>query len=287
MSSNAPSFDPAKFKETTRVQWQAVAEAWHRWAPTRTEWLGEATAILLDMAGLRPDQQVLDVAAGAGDQALLAARRVGPGGHVLATDISSNILEYALQSARAAGLANVETRVMDAENLELPENFYDVVISRLGLMFLPNRKQAFAGIHRVLKPGGHLGAMVFSTPERNRFFSTPISIIRQRAHLPPPAPGTPGPFSLGGPGVLQAACEQAGFRNVEIKHIFAPLRTTSAAECVRFQRESFGGLHQMLAGLPEAERESVWQEIEREAKKYEGPGGFSAPCELILGVGTK
>jgi ubiquinone/menaquinone biosynthesis C-methylase UbiE len=282
-----PAFDPQKYKDTTREQWQTAAEAWHRWGRTLTEWLGEATAILFDMAGMGAGQQVLDVAAGAGDQTLLAARRVGPKGHVLATDISSNILEFAQQSARSAGLANLETRVMDGENLDLPENSFDVVVSRVGLIYFPNQQKALSGMLRVLKPGGKIAAIVYSTPDKNGFFSVPISIIRRRANLSPPAPSQPGPFSLGADGVLKAAYENAGFSEVKIKTMSAPLRMASASECVRFEKESFGALHQMLAALSESDRESVWKEIEHELKRFDGPGGFSGPCELLLGVGTK
>jgi SAM-dependent methyltransferase len=206
---------------------------------------------------------------------------------VLATDISSNILEFAQQSARSAGLANVETRVMDGENLDLPENTFDVVVSRVGLIYFPNQQKALRGMLRVLKPGGKIAAIVYATPDKNGFFSVPISIIRRRANLPPPAPGQPGPFSLGADGVLKAAYENAGFRDVKIETLNAPLRMASASECVRFEKESFGALHQMLAALSESDRESVWKEIEQELKRFEGPGGFSGPCELLLGVGTK
>ncbi len=61
----------------------------------------------------------------------------------------------------------------------------------------------------------------------------------------------------------------------------------SAAECVRFEKESFGALHQMMAGLDEAERESTWKEIEQELEKFNTPEGFVSPCELLVGVGTK
>jgi hypothetical protein len=61
----------------------------------------------------------------------------------------------------------------------------------------------------------------------------------------------------------------------------------SARECVRFERESFGALHQMLAGLSEAAREEAWQEIENELSKYQGRDGFESPCELIIAVGVK
>jgi tRNA G46 methylase TrmB len=116
MSSS--SFDRVAYKRTTTDQWQNAAESWHRWAPTLEAWLGAATELMLDLAGVGPGARVLDVAAGAGGQTLAAARRVGPEGHVLATDIASNILAFAERNARAAGLHNVEVRVLDGEQLD-------------------------------------------------------------------------------------------------------------------------------------------------------------------------
>ena len=282
------TFDPAKYKDTTKQQWQAAAEAWHRWGPTLAEWLGPATETMLDMAGVRPGSRVLDVAAGAGEQTLVAARRVGPEGHILATDISSNILEFAASEARAAGLPNVETRVMDGENLdELDADSFDAVISRVGLIYFPDQQKALTGMLRVLKPGGRIGAIVYSTADKNQFFSIPISIIRRRAELPPPLPGQPGPFSLGAPGVLEEAFRFAGFRDIEARVVPAPVRMASAAECVRFERESFGALHQMMATLSDAEREETWQEIEQELKQFETADGFEGPCEMVVGSGVK
>ena len=76
MTTGTAKFDPVKYKETTREQWQEAAEAWHRWGPTLEEWLGQATEMMLDMAGVGPGSRVLDVASGAGGQAISAARRV-------------------------------------------------------------------------------------------------------------------------------------------------------------------------------------------------------------------
>ena len=139
----------------------------------------------------------------------------------------------------------------------------------------------------MLKPGGRVAAIVYTTPERNPFFSIPVGIIRRRANLPPPAPGQPGPFSLGGEGVLAAAFERAGFTEVRTAVVPSPLRLASAAECVRFEQESFGALHQMLAGLPEAEREATWDEIERKLGEFQGTHGFEGPCELLVATGTR
>jgi SAM-dependent methyltransferase len=196
-------FDPLKYKETTREQWQTAAEPWHRWGPTLEEWLGQATEVMLEMAEVGPGARVLDVAAGAGGQTIAAAKRTGSAGYVLATDISSNILEFASAAAQEEGLTNVDTRVIDGEELEeLEEESFDAVICRVGLIYFPDQQRALKGMLRALKPGGKIAAVVYSTPENNKFFSIPVSIIRRRAQLPPPLPGQPGPFSLGGERVL-------------------------------------------------------------------------------------
>jgi ubiquinone/menaquinone biosynthesis C-methylase UbiE len=282
-------FDPLKYKETTREQWQTAAEPWHRWGPTLEEWLGQATEVMLEMAEVGPGARVLDVAASAGGQTIAAAKRGGSAGYVLATDISSNILQFASAAAQGEGLTNVDTRVMDGEELEeeLEEESFDAVICRVGLIYFPDQQRALTGMLRALKPGGKIAAVVYSTPERNKFFSIPVSIIRRRAQLPPPLPGQPGPFSLGGHGVLEEAYRQAGFREMRTQIVPSPLRLSSAAECVRFERESFGALHQMLSGLPESERGAVWEEIEEELRQFEGADGFEGPCEMVVGAGAK
>jgi SAM-dependent methyltransferase len=284
----APAFDGEKFKQTTRAQWQDAAEAWDRWGPLIGRWLGPATEAMLDLAGVKPGSHVLDVAAGAGEQTLAAARRAGPGGRVLATDISPAILEYAANAARKAGLGNVETLELDGERHDtLPGESFDAAISRVGLIYFPDQQRALKGIHHALKRGGRFAAVVYSTPDKNGFFSIPVGIIRRRANLPPPVPGQPGPFSLGGDGVLAATLQRAGFQSIEVRRVDSPVRLANAAECVRFERESFGALHQMMSGLSEAERGETWQEIAAELAKFEGPQGFVAPCEMLVGAGTK
>ena len=280
------TFDPVKYKETTEQQWQEAAQAWHRWGPTLGAWLGPATEEMLRMARVGPGSRVLDVAAGAGEQTIVAAKRVGPAGYVLATDISANILQLAAAESKKHGLANVECRRMDGEHLDVPASSFDAVICRVGLIYFPDQQKALTGMKRVLRPGGRVAAIVYSTPDKNQFFSTPVSIIRRRAALGLPQPGQPGPFSLGSPGVLEAAFAQAGFRDIESRRIAAPLRMPTSADCVRFERESFGALHQMLAGLDDAGKRAAWDEIAQELAKFDGPNGFEGPCELLVAVGV-
>lgn len=287
METTTPQFDAVKYKKTTHDQWQAAAEAWYRWSPTLNKWLGEATEKMLEMAGITSGHHVLDIAAGAGEQSITTAKKVGVTGHVLATDISSNILDYAKQMAQQAGVNNIETKVMDGENLTLEDETFDAVISRVGLIYFPDQQKALKEMLRVLKPGGKVAAIVYSTPEKNKFFSVPVSIIRNRAKLPPPLPGQPGPFSLGAEGIIEKVFSQAGFKNVKSELVDSPLLFQSANECVQFEKESFGALHQMMSSLSDSEKESVWEEIERELQKFEEENGFIGPCEMLVAVGEK
>ena len=287
-TNTSATFDPVAFKTTTRAQWQDAADAWHRWGPFLGTWLGPATEAMIEMAAITEGSRVLDVAAGAGEQSLRVAERVGPDGHVLVTDIAPNLLELAAGDADQAGLTWVETRELDGEELEsLPAESFDAVVSRVGLIYLPDQQKALRGMLHTLRPGGRVSTVVYSTPEANAFFSIPVRIIRARAGLPAPLPGQPGPFSLGAPGVLAETLERAGCTDVEVRTVPSPVELPSAAECVRFERESFGALHQMLRGLSDQEQEETWAEIEAELRQFEGPAGFSGPCEMLVGAGSK
>jgi SAM-dependent methyltransferase len=283
-----PAFDAVKFKQTTLQQWNSAAEAWDRWGALLSRWLGPATEKMLDMAGVTQGSRVLDVAAGAGEQTLAAARRVGPGGQILATDISPVILEYAQRSARLVGLDNVTTYAIDGECLhELDAGPFDAVISRVGLIYFPDQRKALQGMRAKLRNGGKAAAMVYASAECNGFFSLPVSIIRRRAQLPPPLPGQPGPFSLGQPQRLEQAFIDAGFKEIRIERVAAPVRLASASECLQFEQESFGALHQMLGALSDIEKDAAWEEIEQALCQFEKGQQFEGPCEMLIAVGTR
>jgi ubiquinone/menaquinone biosynthesis C-methylase UbiE len=243
---------------------------------------------MLDMCDIKNGSRVLDVAAGAGEQTLAVAKRIGNSGQVLATDLSPEILQFAASSAKLAGLDNVQTQVMDGESLaDLTSEPFDAVISRVGLIYFPDQQKALAGMKQQLRTGGKVAAMVYSTAETNAFFSIPVSIIRRRAKLPAPLQGQPGPFSLGGDNKLAEVFAQAGFKDIEVETINAPVRVSSAAECLQFEQESFGALHQMLSGLSDNEQDEAWCEIEEALAQFETDGQFEGPCEMLVAVGTK
>ena len=287
MTQPQPAFDAASYKNAQREQWNKDGAAWRRWNPTLDRWYGEATHRMLDLARLRPGQRVLDIAAGAGEPAVSAAERVGPGGYVLATDISEGIVELARQVARERGLEQIETRAMDGEQLDLPDAGFDAVLCRLGLMYMPHPVTALREWRRALNAGGRVAVVVFSTPERNPWGAVPAAIIRQRAQLPPAVAGQPGPFALGAAGVLEEVFRQAGFADAEVHAVPVPHGAPRAADYVKVAREAFGAFNAMMAHLPSDERESVWNEIEDALRRFEAPEGFEVPGECLVGAATK
>lgn len=288
MTKNPPTFNATQYKQTTQQQWDKAAEAWHRWGFLLSRWLGPATETMMDMCDIKTGSRVLDVAAGAGEQSVAIAKRVGESGHVLATDISATILQYASIASGLAGMNNIHTQVLDGEHLlDLETDPFDAVISRVGLIYFPDQQKALSGMRHQLKENGKVAAMVYSSAERNPFFSIPVSIIRRRANLTAPLSGQPGPFSLGTKEKLEDVLRKANFKNIQVKAINAPVRLQTAAECLQFEQESFGALHQMLAGLSDTEQDETWKEIEEALSDFETRDQFEGPCEMLVAVGTK
>lgn len=287
-TAQKPVFDANNYKQSTKIQWDKAAEAWFNWSPLLSQWLGPVTEIMLDKADISSGSKVLDVAAGAGEQTLRIARRIGAAGDVLATDISADILEFVEHSAKLAGFDNIRTQTLDGEELHrLEANSFDAIVSRVGLIYFPDLAKAMSGMLHAVKPGGKVAAIVYSVAENNAFFSIPVSVIRRRAKLPPPLPGQPGPFSLGADGVLEKVFVDAGLKDIECIRVNAPVKVDSAATCLRFEQQSFGALHQMLASLSAQEQQSAWDEIEASLAQYESSDGFCGPCEMLVVVGRK
>jgi len=264
---------------------EAAAE-WRRGAAARLEAFGPATEMMLGLAQVAEGSRVLDVGAGAGDSTLLAAQRVGSRGRVLATDVSASMLEVAAELARQAGLTNVDTRVVDAQRLDLAPDSFDAAVSRNCLMLIPDYRQALTSIRRVLKPGGRFAAIVFSAPDRCPYLSLPHAIVFRMGRFTSPAPERFGEFRLAATGALEDAYRTAGFREISIHAVPTRRRFPSLGEAIQYARGPLP-LRELLARLSRAEQEQAWAEIERVLAQFVGPQGFDSPCELLIGVGTK
>ena len=286
--NQAPPFDPEQFKAATREQWDKNGKGWNDRSPQIRAWLAGATEAMLDMAGVKPGSRVLDVAAGAGDQTLDIAERVGPNGYVLATDISPGILEFAKENARRAGYGNVETKAADGENLGVEEASFDAAVCRLGLMFYPDPLKGLREIHRALKPGARASTMVFSAPEKNPCIVILVSTALKHAGLPPRDPYQPGGLlSLGKPGLIDELFQKAGFSGVKTTKVTAIFQLPSVKDYLGFIRTSAWPILQILSKLDDAARDAAWAEIEEKLKAFDTSRGWEGPNELLLTVGQR
>ena len=285
---NAQASGSDGFKIVMREQWNRSAQGWNSESPKIRSWLSEATNAMIEMAEVRLGMRVLDIAAGAGDQTLDIAKRVGPAGHVLATDLSPDILEFCKENARRAGYDNVETLAADGETLRVEEASFDAAICRLGLMFFPDPGKGLRAIRGALKPGGRFCSMVFSAPDKNPCVATLVSTALKHAGLPPRDPYQPGGLlSLGKPGLTDELFRQAGFVQVATTQVNAPFRLASVRDYLDFVRRSASPILQILDRLDETARHTAWADIEGKLIAFNTRDGWEGPNELLLTVGYR
>jgi ubiquinone/menaquinone biosynthesis C-methylase UbiE len=176
---------------------------------------------------------------------------------------------------------------MNAENLALDADSFDAVICRNALMLFANPAKALTEMRRVVKPGSKVAVIVFSAAERNPHHGIPFAIFRRLGNIPPQAPGEPWMYALGDPGVLEDVYSRSGFLNVSAHAVPIQRRLPSAADAVRSMRNSASNVSELMSRLNDADRELAWAEIEQQLRQFEGPNGFEAPGEVLIGVGTK
>ena len=270
-----------------RTQWEGAAPGWAHWETTIATWVEPATEAMLDMAGVRAGARVLDLASGAGSQTLRAAQRVGAQGHVVASDIAETMLHYVQENARAAGLTNVTTLAGAAEDLDVAAESFDAVICRVGLMLFSNPAKALRAVGRALRPSGRIAVVVFTTPATNPFMAKPMQILLRHAGKTPPAPGQPGIFALGAPGVIERLFADSGFVGVEQRTVPVAFRMPSAAQALTMMQEAFGAYRAVVSDCPEAVRAAAWAEVAEALRAFETATGFVAPAEVLVAAGVK
>lgn len=201
-------------KASVQADWTGRAGAWDRWADDLAEVAERFNAPLLEAAGVGAGQEVLDLASGAGEPALEIARRVGPGGRVVATDMVEEMLAGARRRAAAEGLDNLEFEIADMEDLPFAEASFDRVTCRFGIMFCPQPEVALAEARRVLRPGGRAAYLIWGPMEDTTMFSVLWSAVEETVGSAAESFTYP-PFRLGEPGTLARLMTAAGFTAVE------------------------------------------------------------------------
>ena len=281
-----PSFDPTQYKAGQRREWGVSADGWKR---HRNIWEQAAQHLnehLVDLARIRPGHRILDVATGLGEPAFTAARRVGPNGSVVATDLSPVMLALAQEEAVRLGLRNVEFREMDAEEPDLPAQSFDAALCRWTLMFLPNLVVALTRLRELLVQDGRFAAAVWGAPQKVPFTSIPMGVIRQVLQLPAPPAGTPGTFSLADEHVLERSFTRAGFADVAIEHQTLTFEYRSIGEFIEERPATSASIRSMLAEASTVQREKIWQMVGEAIGKYQGVSGIlRIPTDTLCVVG--
>ena len=217
-----------KTVNTDAVQeWRDNAKYWTKHAATIRSMFAPVTRALIENAGIRPGNSVLDVAGGAGEPSLTIAEFVGPSGSVTCTDVVPEMVAGAQRDAQRRGITNVQFRVCAADALPFPDNSFDVAVSRLGVMFFPDPLAGAREMLRVIKPGGVIAFVVWHKSELNPFCYIVNSIMEQHVESPPADPDGPGAFRFAEPGKLAGVLTRAGAEDVKERvidfHIEAPI----------------------------------------------------------------
>ncbi len=285
-----------QIKQSQRQSWDSVALGWQKWWKIFENGAQAVSDKLIELADVKLNSKVLDIATGIGEPAITAANRVGNSGYVLATDLSPQMLSIAKERAKSKNLANLmEFREGDAETIALQPSTFDSALCRWGLMFLPNIEAGLSNVYKTLVDGGRFAAAVWSTPDKVPQLSIPMNIARRETNAPLPPPGTPGPFSLADEKLLYNTFEKAGFGNIQIEKVNLTFKFDTAEDYTKFTRDVAAPVNVMLKNQSKERTEQIWDTITQEVSKYtttktdnsnkEGP--VSLDNEAICIVGTR
>jgi SAM-dependent methyltransferase len=270
-----------------RLTWESAAPGWAKWEQDFSAGLFEVTETLIDMADVRRGMRVLDLACGAGNQSLQAARRVGSTGRVVASDISATMLAHARRNAAKAGVQNIEFLVSAAEDLDTSQPAVDASICRLGPMLFSSPGKALDAVRQVLRPGGRFAALVFSTPANNPLWAQSMAILLRHTRKSPPASGQPGLFALGGDQVLETVIADAGMTDVKSTVVRAPLNLASATDALNLLQEAAGAYRAVVADLSASEKAEAWGEVHDFLTQWESDNRFRTEFEFKIASGAR
>jgi ubiquinone/menaquinone biosynthesis C-methylase UbiE len=282
----AKQIDPAEFRNKQREQWNGVAAAWDEYSELIDRDAGVVSERLVELAGIKEGDRVLDVAAGYGEPSLTAARKVGPEGSVVATDISTEMLEFGRKRAAAAGVENVDFMQSDAISLDFQPESFDAAVSRWGIIFDPDGEGAAGHIRGFLKAGARFAISSWGPPERVPFLGIAMKTAMEKLDVPPPPPGTPGPLSRPTPEAIGGLLEGGGFSGVEVEELEVTFEFESPEEYTEFTVAMAAPIKAMLAPHPEdlqRETRDAITDAVREAS--EGNGGVKLTNQVLIAVG--
>jgi enediyne biosynthesis protein CalE5 len=241
-------------------EWGGASDGWRGWWAIFESALEPVNSALVDLVDLHAGHRILDVATGFGEPALTAARRVGSPGSVV---------------------------VADSEDHDLPDASFDAALCRFGLSFVSDLAGTLKRLLVLLAPTGRLAAAVWGPPARCPALSIPLTTMRQYTELPCVPPGAPGPFGLGGEGVIEDELNFAGFADVESRRLAVVFEWTSPEAFARFHEAVADPIYG-LAIQPGNRRDEMWEALLGAARaKSRTEGGVRLEAEVVVVVGRR
>jgi SAM-dependent methyltransferase len=263
--------------------WSAVAPDWAALTDRIDRQLGVAAEWMMEALALAPGDRVLELAGGPGTLSLMAARAVGPDGHVIYSDFAEPMVAAARDRLEREGVMNVECRVMDAEAMDVPDASVDAVACRMGFMLMADPAAAMRESARVLAPGGRIALAVWAEAESNPWAAVPMQVIASEVTMPPPPPNAPGMWSLADPVRLTGTLEQAGLGSVRIEALDSTNDFDSADQWMEMNRRLAGPLRALMANLDDAKRQAIEGRLREAIKPYQrSDGSISIPQRMLV-----
>ena len=275
----------------TALEHVVTAEAWDAIAPDydRLVTPGGSRAVAedaLDRIQPAPGSRLLDVACGSGALALAAARR---GAQVLGVDFSPTMIERLCARANDEGLPNVEGEVMDAHDLALDDDTFDVTASQFGVMLVPDQPRALREMVRVTRPGGTVLVVAYRPPPEVEFLGFFLSAVQ--AVVPgftgPPPDEPMLPFQAADPEVLQERMAAARLHDITITAGVEPLDFRSGDHLWDWMMHSNPIPGALTADLDDGQRIEVRRVLDRMLReRAAGPGPATLTAGVNVAVGT-
>jgi ubiquinone/menaquinone biosynthesis C-methylase UbiE len=270
------------FKQASRAVWEAMAPGWDRRYAYFEETARPVAERMLERLAPATGEAILELAAGTGGVGFAAAALVGSGGRVVVSDFSGAMVESAARHAKELGLQNVQCRVLDAEQLDLPDESFDGVLCRWGYMLMGDPAAALAETHRVLRRGGRLSCAVFAGPEQNPWVALPSRVLRKQGHMPPPEAGAPGILALADHDRLRRLCNTAGFDDPLIDEVAFTWRFDDVDDYWEFLVRAAGAIALVLGRLRPDELDVVRTQIAEEVFSFSGDAGIELPAVSLV-----
>lgn len=273
------AFDPDAYTADLKRNWHSVAP---HYAKMSASLFAPITVEFARFCAVRPGENILDVACGPGTLTGALAAEAGPQGKVLGVDLAEGMLE----KARAA-VPSAEFRAMNAEALDLPDQFFELVACQLGLMLFAKPEAALKEMVRVAKPRGRVACLVQGTREGMQFTSLlNAAIVKRAPELK--ASGAPVIFAFGPAGVLDKAFTDAGLSNVESKRLSGTLAFASERAYWDEMQRSAGRTGALLRSLPAPTQELVRGDVFESLGKFRSAdGSLAVPYEVVMARGQK